>query len=57
MTDTELLQERVATGREARRRKQKERYELAKEMGYSTDEAVVLQNWSLKRILALPKSR
>ena len=55
MNDADLLQQRVVERREALRRQQKERYELAKQMGYSPQEATVLQNWSLKRILALPK--
>lgn len=55
MNDVEWLQKRVADKREAKRSQQKTRYELAKEMGYSPAEADVLQNWSLERILALPK--
>ncbi len=55
MNDVEWLHQRVVSRREKLRRQQKERYELAKQMGYTPEEAIVLQSWSLKRLLALPK--
>ena len=57
MSDIELISLRVAENRQAHRKRQKERYELAKKLGFSPKEAVILQNWSLERILALTESK
>jgi hypothetical protein len=51
--DTELLESRVKKQTMKIRLKQKERYQLAKTLGFSASEAVVLQNWSADRIRAV----
>jgi hypothetical protein len=55
-TDALLLESRVRKNYEKGRSKQKEHYLLAKSLGFSAVEAVILQNWSEERIRALAKA-
>jgi len=57
MNDAEILEVRVRESVGKRRIKQKERYALAKSLGFSPDEAAVLMNWSRERIEALAESK
>ena len=56
-TDYEILARRVTLQRSSLRRRQKAMYRLAKELGFSTSEAVVLQNWSESRVRAVAERR
>lgn len=53
--DAELLKNRVIKQTGKLRLRQKERYRLAKKLGFSASEAVILQNWSEDRIRELAK--
>jgi hypothetical protein len=55
--DTELLASRVTEQTMRIRVKQKERYRLAKQLGFSASEAAILQNWREERIRGLAKSK
>ena len=46
------LQKRVEKQREARRKLLHWRYHMAKELGFTSEEAAILQHWSEKRIRA-----
>ena len=53
----EELRERVEKNLDSQRAKQKTRYHLAKELGFSPAESAVLQNWSEADIRKLAKER
>jgi hypothetical protein len=57
MNDSELLEKRVRETRERIGKSQKERYRLAKKLGFSPWEATILQNWKTERIEALARER
>jgi hypothetical protein len=57
MNDSELLGVRVRAANERVRKFQKERYQLARSLGFSGVEAAILQNWNEERIRALAESR
>lgn len=57
MNDLELLEKRVRETRERIGKNQKERYQLAKKLGFSPWEATILQNWKTERIVALAESK
>ena len=57
MNDSELLVTRVKAANERVRKFQKEKYQLAKSLGFSAVEAAILQNWSEERIRALAESK
>jgi len=57
MNDSELLQNRVRETRARVGQSQKSKYRLAKELGFSSGEAAVLQNWKEERIRALAESK
>ena len=57
MNDSELLVTRVKAANERVRKFQKEKYQLAKSLGFSSVEAAILQNWSEERIRALAESK
>jgi hypothetical protein len=57
MKDSELLENRVRDLKSRISRSQKEKYRLAKELGFSAVEAAVLQNWKEGRIRALAESK
>lgn len=57
MSDSELLEKRVRETRERLARNQRERYQLAKKLGFSPWEAAILQNWKTERIEALARER
>lgn len=56
-TDEAILKARVARVKESSRSRQKKKYQLAKDAGFTSQEAVVLQNWSEDRIKRLAESR
>lgn len=51
--DMKLLQDRVSRQKNSLRTRQKKMYQLAKNLGFSAGEAVILQNWSEDRIRGL----
>ena len=55
MDDKKLLQDRVSRQRGVLRTRQKKMYQLAKALGFTANEAVILQNWGEDRIRALAK--
>lgn len=55
--DAEILEVRVRENVEKRRLNQKGRYRLAKELGFTPDEAAILMNWSEVRIRSLAESK
>jgi hypothetical protein len=57
MNDETLLRQMTTKQVIASRMKQKEKYKLARELGFSSYEAVILQNWGEARIRALAESR
>jgi hypothetical protein len=57
MNDSELLGVRVRAANERVRKFQKERYQLARSLGFSGVEAAILQNWNEERIRALAESK
>ena len=57
MNDSELLVTRVKEARERVRKFQRDKYQLAKELGFSGVEAAILQNWNEERIRQLAESR
>ena len=56
-SDNDLLERRVRQQTMKTRMKQKEKYQLAKRLGFSGTEAAVLQNWAEDRIIALADFR
>jgi len=57
MNDSELLKNRVSESKERTRQFQKDKYQLAKSLGFSGVEAAILQNWSEERIRTLAESK
>jgi hypothetical protein len=57
MKDDILLELRANKQISSSRLKQKEKYRLARDLGFSSYEAVILQNWAEARIRALAESR
>lgn len=57
MNDSELLVTRVKAANERVRKFQREKYQLAKSLGFSSMEAAILQNWSEERVRALAESK
>lgn len=57
MNDSELLVTRVKAANERVRKSQREKYQLAKSLGFSSMEAAILQNWSEERVRALAESK
>ena len=51
------LEQRVKQRQRVSRTKQSRRYHLARELGFSGDEAAVLQNWSEEAIRRIAKEK
>ena len=51
------IREKAALRSEKVKTRQRERYHLAKELGFSSSEAALLAGWGIERIEALAKTR